>query len=78
MTELNPKMPILDYDYRYFQNCQYTRKELFELQNEILFVVSLGSTDICKDLKTKINDSKIDICLRECHSKQLVKQERLM
>ncbi len=69
--------PIFDYDDRYFVNCQYTREESFELQNEILSIISSGSTDIRKDLKTKINDKEIDGCLRKCFSKKLIQRERL-
>lgn len=70
-------MPIIDYDERYFADCNYTREELSELQNDILAVISSGSTDIRKDLKTKIVDKEIDLCLRICYSKRLVKRERL-
>lgn len=70
-------MPIINYDDRYFMDCPYSREELLELQNEILSMISLGSTDIRKDLKTRINDKEIDLCLQKCYSKQLVKRERL-
>lgn len=69
--------PILDYDDRYFENCQYSREELFELQNQILSLIDRGSSDIEKDLKTKINHKEIDLCLGKCYSKQLIKRERL-
>jgi len=69
--------PILGYDDRYFLDCQYTKEELFELQNQILFLIDERSSDIEKDLKTKINHKEIDLCLRKCYSKQLIKRERL-
>ena len=69
--------PIFDYDDRYFLDCPYTREELFELQNQILFLIDECSTDIGKNLKTKINHKEIDLCLRKCYSKQLNKRERL-
>ena len=69
--------PILGYDDRYFENCQYTKEELFELQNQILFLIDEDSSDIEKDLKLKIKHKEIDLCLRKCYSKQLIKRERL-
>jgi len=69
--------PIFGYDDRYFKNCQYSREELFELQNQILFLIDEDSSDIEKDLKTKFNHKEIDLCLRKCYSKQLIKRERL-
>jgi len=74
MTHINP---IFGYDDRYFLDCEYTEEELFELQNQILSIISSGSSDIRKEIKTKINDKEIDIILRQCYSKQLVQRERL-
>lgn len=48
------RIPTFDYDERYFADCGYMREESFELQNEVLSVISLASIDIRKDLKTKI------------------------
>lgn len=74
---MTSKHPIFDYDDRYFSDCQYTKEELFELQNQIISLISKGSSDIEKDLKTTINHKEIDLCLRKCYSKQLIKRERL-
>ena len=74
---MNIQAPIFDYDDRYFLDCEYTKEELFELQNQILPIMSSGSSDIRKEIKTKINDKEIDTILRQCYSKQLVQRERL-
>ena len=69
--------PILSYANKYFLNCQHAKEKLFELQNQILSLMDRCSSDIQKDLKTKINHEEIDLCLRTCYSKQLIKRKRL-
>jgi len=69
--------PIFDYDDRYFLDCEYSRKKLFELQHQILSLITRGSFDIEKDLKTTINHKEIDLCLRKCFSKKWIQRERL-
>ena len=71
------KPPIFGYDDRYFLECENSREQLFELQNQILSIVSKGSSDIAQDLKTAIDHKEIDLCLRACFSKKLVYRERI-
>ncbi len=71
-------IPIFDYDVRYFKRCKYSKYELFQLQNQILSIISSESTDIHKDLKTEIDELQIDVILRECYRKKWIQRERLV
>ncbi len=70
-------IPIFDYDVRYFKRCNYSKYELFQLQNQILSIISSGSIDIHKDLKTEIDELQIDLILRKCYHKKWIQRERL-
>ncbi len=70
-------IPIFDYDVRYFKRCNYSKYELFQLQNQILSIISSGSIDIHKDLKTEIDELQIDLILRHCYHKKWIQRERL-
>ena len=73
MTDIH----VVEYDDRYFTNCKYTREQLYELQNQILSIITKGSLDIEKDLDSKIIHKEIDTILRNCYKKKLVIRERL-
>ena len=70
--------PVFDFDDRYFQDCEYTRAELYQLQQKTI-ELSKTSTDLKKDLKiqTKFNDKEIDTCLSQFYKKNLLKRERI-
>ncbi len=71
------KFPIVDYDDRYFAHCKHNRAELEEEQKHILSIIHDGSSDILKDLDSKIDEKEIDLILRDAYQKGLVKRERL-
>lgn len=73
----NP-IPIFDYDVRYFKRCKYSKYKLFQLQNQILSIISSGCIDIRKDLKTEINELQIDVILKECYHRKWIQRERLV
>lgn len=69
--------PIVDYDDRYFTHCKHNRAELYDEQKHILSIISNGSSDILKDLDSKIDEKEIDLVLRDAYQKGLIKRERL-
>ena len=52
------KFPIVDYDDRYFSDCEHSREELLDMQQKIMSLISSGSQDIAKDVRkvTDVND----------------------
>ena len=72
------KYPVFTFDDRYFQDCEYTREELYLLQQKTIELMKT-SKDLKKDLKeqTKFNDKEIDTCLSQFHHRGLLKQERI-
>ena len=73
------KFPIVDYDDRYFSDCEHSREELLDMQQKIMSLASSGSQDIAKDMRkvTDVNDKEIEICLRYAYSKGFVDKERI-
>ena len=73
------KIPIMDYDDRYFRECKYSKKDLFDMQEKILSMAACGSEDIGKDVGeiTEVNDWEIQVCLRRAFSKGLVGRDRV-
>ena len=73
------KFPIVDYDDRYFLNCNHSREELLELQQKIMSLISSRSKDIAKDVSkiTNVNDMEIKVCLRHAYLKGLVDKKRI-
>ena len=69
--------PIVDYDDRYFAHCKHNRAELYDEQKHILSIISNGSSDILKDLDSKIDEKEINLMLRNAYQKGLIKRERL-
>ena len=72
MTEF----PIVDYDDRYFAHSKHNRLELEKVQKHIISIIHDGSTDILKELDSKIDEKEIDLILRDAYQKGLVKRER--
>ena len=72
------KYPVFIFDDRFFQDCEYTREELYQLQQKTIELMKT-SNDLKKDLKkqTKFNDKEIDTCLSQFHHRGLLKQERV-
>lgn len=72
------KYPIFTFDDRYFQDCEYTRDELYQLQQKTIELMKI-SNDLKKDLKeqTKFNDKEIDTCLSQFDHRGLLKKERI-
>ena len=73
------KFPIVDYDDRYFLNCDHSRDELLEMQQKIMSLISSGSEDIAKDVSkiTNVDNMEIKVCLHYAHLKGLVGEERI-
>ena len=73
-----PQYPVFEYDDRYFQDCEYTREELYKLQEKTIELMKT-SIDIKKDLRenTDFNDKEIDTCLSQFHKRGLLKNERI-
>lgn len=71
-------IPVFDFDERYFQDCKYTREELYQLQEKVIELMKT-STDLKKDLKEKtiFNDKEIDTCLNQFHKRGLLKSEKI-
>ena len=71
------KFPIVDYDDRYFSDCEHSREELLDMQQKIMSLISSGSQDIAKDVRkvTDVNDKEIKVCLRYAYSKGFVDKE---
>ncbi|MDE0265658.1 MAG: hypothetical protein OXK17_01310 [Thaumarchaeota archaeon] len=69
----------MDYDDRYFLNCDYSREELLEMQQKIMSLISSGSKDIAKDVSKiiNVNNTEIQACLHYAYSKGLVDKERI-
>ena len=72
------RFPIFTFDDRYFQDCEYTREELYQLQQKTIELMKT-SVDLKKDLKeqTEFNDKEIDTCLSQFHHRGLLKSERV-
>ncbi len=68
---------IVEYDDRYFAHCNYTRQQLYDLQNQILSIITKNSSDIEKDLDSKIDHKEIDLILKNYYKKKLIDRERL-
>lgn len=70
--------PVFDFDDRYFLDCEYTRDELYQLQQKTI-ELSKTSVDLKQDLKkqTKFNDKEIDTCLSQFYKRDLLKRERI-
>ena len=70
--------PVFTFDDRYFQDCEYTKEELYQLQQKTIELMKT-SADLKKDLKrqTKFNDKEIDTCLSQFHHRGLLNQERI-
>jgi len=70
--------PVFNFDERYFQDSDYTQKELYKLQEKTIELMKT-STDIKKDLKeqTRFNDKEIDICLSEFNKRGLLQRIRI-
>ncbi len=70
------EFPIVEYDDRYFAHSKHTREELYEEQKHILSIIRNGSSDILKDLDSKIDEKEIDLMLRDAYRKGMIKRER--
>lgn len=73
------KFPIVDYDDRYFLDCDHSRADLLEMQQKIMSLISSGSKDIAKDVSkiTNVNNVEIKVCLKYAYLKGLVDKEKI-
>ena len=66
---------IFDYTDTYFLlHPEHTRKELYEVQDNIWKLIRKGSSDIEKDLHSDIDSFDINYILKLCHDRNLVKR----
>lgn len=72
----NHESLLVDYDDRYFAHCKHNRAELYEEQKHIISIIHDGSSDILKDLDSKIDEKEIDLMLQNAYQKGLIKRER--
>jgi len=73
MVKLNGS--IFDYTDKYFiLHPEYTRKELYELQDNIWKLIKKGSSDIERDLHSDIDSFDINYILKICNDRGLVKK----
>lgn len=72
--------PIFSYDDRYFLACKHTKEELHALQEQILFIIKKGSSDIFQDVKgqTGVNDKEINVCLSQSFHYGIIERKRGM
>jgi len=73
MPKLNGS--IFDYTVTYFiLHQEHTRKELYELQDNIWKLIKKGSSDIERDLHSDIDSFDINYILKICNDRGLVKR----
>lgn len=73
MVKLNGS--IFDYTDKYFiLHPEHTRKELYELQDDIRAIIRKGSSDIERDLHSDIASFDINYILKKCNDRGLVKK----
>jgi len=66
---------IFDYTDKYFiLHPEHTRKELYELQDNIRAIIRKGSSDIERDLHSDIDSFDINYILNKCNDRRLVKK----
>ena len=70
--------PLFGYNEQFFRfHPEYTVEELSELQSKIKSIIETGSTNIEKQLDSKMKRFAIHGILQECKRRGLVKREKL-
>lgn len=72
----DPNAPIYGYNEQYFRlKPKYTKKELYELQAQVLKIISKGSDDIRRDLNSDIDEKIIRSVLMQCWRRDLIQKK---